>query len=380
MTDYSPPGPLGAGSAPLGNLGTVVPEEDAVACLAAAWDVGIRHYDTAPHYGAGLAEHRPGNALRGRPRDAYTLSTKVGRLLHAAPDTREMSQGFAHALPFRRTFDYTAAGTIRSLEDSHQRLGLNRFDIVYIHDCAEDWHGAAFKDRFAEAMAGAAKVLTAMRDRGEIRAWGMGLNLVEPALACLETERPDVFLIAGRYTLLDHTALQRLFPACAAKSVKVVLGGPYNSGLLAGGTTFNYVPAKPDMVARADAIRAICERHGTDIKAAALQFAHTSGVAAVIPDRALPPKCSRTPLSCRPRFPARCGSSCAVPACCRRTPRHRKDDPRRRSPSCLDHRARRLPLAVTRSLDRPRLRAGRPASSAGRHHRDRAGAGRRHRG
>ena len=153
MTDYSPPGPLGAGSAPLGNLGTVVPEEDAVACLAAAWDVGIRHYDTAPHYGAGLAEHRLGNALRGRPRDAYTLSTKVGRLLHAAPDTREMNQGFAQALPFRRTFDYTAAGTIRSLEDSHQRLGLNRFDIVYIHDCAEDWHGAAFKDRFAEAMA-----------------------------------------------------------------------------------------------------------------------------------------------------------------------------------------------------------------------------------
>ena len=212
--------------------------------LAAAWDAGIRHYDTAPHYGAGLAEHRLGNALRGRPRDAYTLSTKVGRLLRAAPDTREMSQGFLHALPFRRTFDYTAAGTIRSLEDSHQRMGLNRFDIVYIHDCAEDWHGTAWKDRFTEAMAGAAQVLTAMRNRGEIRAWGMGLNLVEPALACLEAARPDIFLIAGRYTLLDHTALERLFPACAAKGVKVVLGGPYNSGLLAGGTTFNYVPAK----------------------------------------------------------------------------------------------------------------------------------------
>jgi len=284
MTDYSPPGPLGAGSAPLGNLGTVVPEEDAVACLAAAWDVGIRHYDTAPHYGAGLAEHRLGNALRHRPRDAYTLSTKVGRLLRPAPEVREVSQGFAHALPFHRTFDYTAAATVRSIEDSHQRTGLNRFDIVYIHDCAEDWHGAAFKDRFAEAMAGAAKVLGAMRDRGEIRAWGMGLNLVEPALACLEAERPDIFLIAGRYTLLDHTALDRLFPACAAKGVKIVLGGPYNSGLLAGGTTFNYVPARPDMIDRAQAIRAICERHGVDIKAAALQFcaAHPV-VVAVIP-------------------------------------------------------------------------------------------------
>ncbi len=284
MTGYSPHGPLGAGSAPLGNLGTVVPEGAAIACLQAAWDAGIRHYDTAPHYGAGLAEHRLGNALRGQPRDAYTLSTKVGRLLHAAPDTLEISQGFVHALPFRRTFDYTAAGTIRSLEDSHQRMGLSRFDIVYIHDCAEDWHGPAWKDRFAEAMTGAAQVLTALRERGEIRAWGMGLNLVEPALACLDAARPDIFLIAGRYTLLDHTALERLFPACAARGVKVVLGGPYNSGLLAGGTTFNYQPAKADMVARANAILAICERHGADIKAAALQFcaAHPV-VAAVIP-------------------------------------------------------------------------------------------------
>src|SRR6267154_1694758 len=132
-----------------------------------------------------------------------------------------MNQGFLHALPFRRTFDYTAAGTVRSLEDSHQRTGL---------------------------------------------------SLVEPALACLEAAKPDLFLIAGRYTLLDHTALGQLFPACIANGVKVVLGGPYNSGLLAGGTTFNYEPAKADMVARADAIRGLCERHGTDIKAAALQF------------------------------------------------------------------------------------------------------------
>ena len=284
MTGWQPHGPLGAGSAPLGNLGSIVPEDDAVACLAAAWDAGIRHYDTAPHYGAGLAEHRLGNALRARPRDAYTLSTKVGRLLRATPETREISQGFAHALPFRRTFDYSAAGTIRSLEDSHQRTGLNRFDIVYIHDCAEDWHGAAWKERFGEAIAGAAQVLSAMRERGEIRAWGMGLNLVEPALACLEAARPDIFLIAGRYTLLDHTALAGLFPACARRGVKIVLGGPYNSGLLAGGTTFNYEPAEPQMVARAAAIRAVCARHGTDIKAAALQFcaAHPV-VAAVIP-------------------------------------------------------------------------------------------------
>ena len=284
MTAYTPHGPLGVGTAPLGNLGTVVPEEAAVACLEAAWDAGLRHYDTAPHYGAGLAEHRLGNALRGQPRDSYTLSTKVGRLLEVSQNRPPMNQGFLHALPFRRTFDYTAAGTIRSLEDSHQRMGLSRFDIVYIHDCSEDWHGPAWKERFAEAMAGAAEVLTGLRDKGEIRAWGMGLNLVEPALACLEAAKPDLFLIAGRYSLLDQTALGELFPACMAKGVKVVLGGPYNSGLLAGGTTFNYEPAKADRVACAGAIRAVCQRHGIDIKAAALQFcaAHPA-VAAVIP-------------------------------------------------------------------------------------------------
>jgi D-threo-aldose 1-dehydrogenase len=284
MTDWKPHGPLGAGSAPLGNLATVVSEEDATACLAAAWDAGIRHYDTAPHYGAGLAEHRLGHALRARPRDAFTLSTKVGRLLHAIPEAPAMSEKFAHALPFRRTFDYSAAGAVRSLEDSHQRTGLSRFDIVYIHDCAEDTHGAAWKERFSEAMAGAAPVLTTMRERGEIRGWGLGVNRVEAALACLEAARPDTFLIAGRYTLLDHTALGELFPACANRGVKVVLGGPYNSGLLAGGTTFNYQAAPPELVARAEAIRAICARHGADIKAAALQFcaAHPV-VAAIIP-------------------------------------------------------------------------------------------------
>jgi len=284
VSDYIPHGPLGMGSAPLGNLSTVVPEADAEACMAAAWEAGIRHYDTAPHYGAGLAEHRLGNALRQHPRDDFTLSTKVGRILRAAHDVPEMSENFLHALPFRRVFDYSASAAVRSLEDSQQRMGLARFDIVYIHDCSEDWHGPAWRDRFAEAMAGAARVLDDLRDRGEIRAWGMGLNLVEPALACLESARPDMFLIAGRYTLLDHTALKDLFPACADRGVKCVLGGPYNSGLLAGGTTFNYEPAQADMVARANAVRAVCDRHGVDIKAAALQFcaAHPQ-VAAVIP-------------------------------------------------------------------------------------------------
>lgn len=284
MTGYIPHGPLGMGTAPLGNLITEVAQADASACLRAAWTAGVRHFDTAPHYGAGLAEHRLGDMLRGRARDEYTLSTKVGRLLHAADGVPALSENFRNALPFMRSIDYSAAGTIRSLEDSQQRMGLTRFDIVYIHDCSEDWHGPAWRERFAEAMAGAALVLDAMRDRGDIRAWGMGLNMVEPALACLEATRPDIFLIAGRYTLIDHTALGALFPACAARGVKVVLGGPYNSGLLAGGTTFNYAPAEAAVVARAQAVGAVCARHGVDIRAAALQFcaAHPV-VAAVIP-------------------------------------------------------------------------------------------------
>ncbi len=284
MSTWTPHGPLGMGTAPLGNLITEVAEEDARACLRAAWHAGVRHFDTAPHYGAGLAERRLGDMLRGHPRDAYTLSTKIGRLLRPDAHVPALNENFLNALPFTRRIDYSAAGTIRSLEDSQQRMGLTRFDIVYIHDCSEDWHGPAWRDRFAEAMAGAASVLTDMRARGEIRGWGMGLNMVEPALACLEAARPDFFLIAGRYTLIDHTALAQLFPACAAKGVKVVLGGPYNSGLLAGGTTFNYAPAEAAMVAKADAVRAVCARHGVDIRAAALQFcaAHPV-VAAVIP-------------------------------------------------------------------------------------------------
>lgn len=284
MSRFIPHGPLGMGTAPMGNLITEVAEDDAMAAVTAAWGAGVRHFDTAPHYGAGLAEHRLGRFLRGQQRDAYTLSTKVGRVLHADDTVPALNENFLNALPFRRSIDYSASGTVRSLEDSQQRMGLTRFDIVYIHDCSEDWHGPAWRDRFAEAMAGAAKQLSAMRARGEIRAWGMGLNLVEPALACLEAADPDIFLIAGRYTLIDHTALQKLLPACAAKGVKLVLGGPYNSGLLAGGTTFNYAPAPAEVVARAQAVRAVCDRHGVDIRAAALQFcaAHPV-VAAVIP-------------------------------------------------------------------------------------------------
>ncbi len=276
------PGPLGMGGAPLGNLFERIDEDVAAATVQAGWDAGIRHFDTAPHYGAGLSELRMGAILRRQKRDDFWLSTKIGRLLRPVAEVPELDQGFVGALPFARTFDYSAGATVRSLEDSLARMGLSHTDIVYIHDCSEDWHGAEWKLRFREAMGGAAKVLSAMRKRGEIKAWGLGVNLVESAMAALEQSDPDVFLVAGRYTLLDHTALGQLFPACAARGVKIVLGGPYNSGLLAGGTTFNYEAAQPAMVARAQAIGAICARHGVNLKAAALQFCAAHPVVATV--------------------------------------------------------------------------------------------------
>lgn len=280
---FRPPGPLGFGGAPLGNMFAPVDDATAEGALAAAWACGMRYFDTAPHYGSGLSEHRFGNVLRNRPRGEFVISTKVGRLL--VPDeSRPENPPFRSGMPFRPVFDYTAGGTRRSIEDSLQRLGLGRVDIVYIHDLAEDHHGAAWTELFETAAKGAMPTLTRMREEGTIRAWGLGVNLVEPCLRALDVADPDIFLLAGRYSLLDLTGLDGLFPACEARGVGIVVGGPYNSGLLAGGTTFDYADAPPDKVAARDRIAALAKRHGVDIRAAALRFcaAHPV-VAAVIP-------------------------------------------------------------------------------------------------
>lgn len=282
MSRYAPPGPLGMGGAPLGNMFNRVTEADAAATLEAAWDCGLRYYDTAPLYGAGLSEHRFGTMLRTKPRDEFVISTKVGRLLSADPGMNTDQAGFVGALPFQVRFDYSAEGTRRSLEDSLQRLGLARIDIAFIHDAAEDWHGAGWRDAMAQAMAGAARVLTELRTAGTIRAWGLGVNRVEACLAALDAADPDLFLVAGRYTLLDTTALDRLFPACVARGVRVVVGGPYNSGLLAGGTTFEYVEAPPEMREKARRIGAVCARFGVELKATALQFCAAHPVVAAV--------------------------------------------------------------------------------------------------
>ena len=280
---FTPQGPLGFGGAPLGNMFDEVSDAQAEAALVAAWETGVRHFDTAPHYGNGVSEHRFGNVLRNYPCEEFTLSTKAGRILKADPSVRD-NPPFVRALPFRSEYDYSYDATMRSIEDSHQRLGLAQIDIAYIHDLAADHHGDAWEELFEIAMNGAAKALIRLREEGVIKGWGFGVNLTEPCERALEQSDPDVFLLAGRYSLLNQPALDRLFPMCAERGVHVVVGGPYNSGLLAGGRNFEYQEAPPQLVARRDRLAEICARHNVDLRSAALHFcaAHPV-VAAIIP-------------------------------------------------------------------------------------------------
>ncbi|PZP41541.1 MAG: D-threo-aldose 1-dehydrogenase [Azospirillum brasilense] len=281
---YAPPGPLGFGGAPLGNMFERVSDADATATLQAAWDCGIRYFDTAPEYGPGISEHRFGEFLRNHPRDGFVLSTKVGRLLRADASKGGQHGPFVAGLPFRVDYDYTADGARRSIEDSLQRLGLARIDVAYIHDCAEDAHGPRWREVFDTAMKGAAMALTKLREEGVIRAWGLGVNRVEPCVLALEQADPDVFLLAGRYSLLNQPALEELFPRCAERGAHVVVGGPYNSGLIAGGRNFEYQEASAEKVAARDRLAAIAKEHGVDLRAAALQFcAAPKVVCSVIP-------------------------------------------------------------------------------------------------
>ena len=292
----SVPTRLGFGTAPLGNMYRNIPEQEALDTVEAAWQQGIRYFDAAPMYGAGLAEIRLGTALQQHRRDDYVLSTKVGRLiLDEREDTTQRDLGekgglFEHGLPNKIVYDYTADGTLRAIEASLARLKTDRLDIVWIHDPARDFHGEGWRDVFGIAMNGAAKALTRLREEGVISAWGLGVNRVEPCEMALQQADPDGFLIAGRYTLLDHAdALRTLMPASTARGLGIVVGGPYNSGILAGGTHYEYQQATPDILARVDALRAVCAEFNVDIRAAALQFslAHPA-VAAVIPGASQP--------------------------------------------------------------------------------------------
>lgn len=291
-------GKLGFGTAPLGNMFRNIPEQEALATVDAAWESGIRYFDTAPFYGAGLAELRLGAALKQRRRDDYVLSTKVGRLIldeledPAARALGEKGGLFEFGRKNRIVDDYSADATLRSIEDSLKRLDTDRLDIVWVHDIAQDFHGDNWLAQFDIARTGAFRVLTRLREEGVIKAWGVGVNKVEPLELTLDLAeaQPDAFLLAGRYTLLDHErALQRLMPAAARQNVDIVVGGPYSSGILAGGAHFEYQKASPEIIAKVERIKAIAARHGVSVKAAALQFSLANpAVAAVIPGASRP--------------------------------------------------------------------------------------------
>ena len=291
-------GKLGFGTAPLGNMYRNIPEEEAIATVDAAWESGIRYFDAAPLYGAGLAEMRLGEALSKRNRDEYVLSTKVGRVISdeledsSSRDLGEKGGLFEFGRKNKIINDYSADATLRSIEQSLNRLKTDRLDFVYIHDVAQDFYGDEWVGKFESARTGAFRVLTRLREEGVIKGWGLGVNRVEPIEIMLDLEeaKPDVSLLAGRYTLLDHErALQRVMPAAVKHNMGIVVGGPYSSGVLAGGTHFEYQKASSDIMAKVEKIKSIADRHHISIKAAAVQFSLANpAVAAVIPGASRP--------------------------------------------------------------------------------------------
>lgn len=307
-------GKLGFGTAPLGNMYRDIPPAEAIATVDAAWDQGIRFFDTAPLYGAGLAEIRLGEALARRPRDEYVLSTKTGRVIldeledPLARDMGEKGGLFEFGLKNKIVNDYSADATLRSIDASLQRLKTDRLDIVWVHDVAQDFFGDEWLAQYEIARTGAFRVLDRLRDEGVIKGWGLGVNRVEPLELTLDLDepKPDAFLLAGRYTLLDHErALQRLMPAAAAQHVDIVVGGPYSSGILAGGTHFEYAKAPPAIVEKVARLTALANRHGISIKAAALQFALAHpAVASVIPGASRPERLLEDQAALRQVVPA----------------------------------------------------------------------------
>jgi D-threo-aldose 1-dehydrogenase len=282
---------LGLGTATLGNLYAPVTDADAAATLTAAFDSGLNFVDTAPFYGHGWSEHRVGEALHNRKRDGIVLSTKIGRLLQPKDPAKGIDGGvFAAVLPFEPMFDYSYDGVMRSLEDSLQRLGTHRVDVLLIHDVDRWTHGSqeASDRRIKEVMEGGYKAMVKLREAGVIGAIGAGLNEWDTCQTLAEISDLDCFLLAGRYTLLEQESLKTFLPLCAKRKIGIFLGGPYNTGILAtgavSGAMYNYAPAKPDILERVRKIEAVCRRHEVTLASAALQFplAHPA-VCAVIP-------------------------------------------------------------------------------------------------
>jgi len=271
---------MGLGGAPMGGFRATISDAEAVALTNAAYDAGVGYFDTSPFYGYGRSELRMGAALRERPRESYVLSTKIGRILHAMrPGEKPPADFRENGLPgFAPVFDYTYDGVMRSLEHSHLRLGIARIDIVLVHD-VDFWtikDRALLDQRFKTVMDSGFKALDELRKAGVIGAIGVGINEADTSLRFIQAGDFDCMLLAGRYTLLEQGALADFLPECVKRQVSVILGGPYNSGILAGnvkpGATHDYTPAPSPLIDKAQKIEAVCRRHGVELGAAAMQF------------------------------------------------------------------------------------------------------------
>jgi D-threo-aldose 1-dehydrogenase len=271
---------LGFGTAPLGNLYKAISDGEARATLDAAWEGGVRYFDTAPLYGLGLSETRLNPFLRDKPRDSYILSTKVGRLIEYCSPEHRAGVGKWFNVPQRReNFDYTYDGVMRSFEHSFSRLGVDQIDILYVHDLCAFSHGskAASDMRVKEFFAGRGyEAMISLRDQGMIKAIGGGVNEWEVCQNLAERGDFDLFLLAGRYTLLEQKALDSFLPLCEARGIGIITGGPYNSGILATGAKpgsfYNYDPAPQGIIDRVNAIEVVCSDHNVRMVDAAFQF------------------------------------------------------------------------------------------------------------
>lgn len=273
---------LGLGCAPLGNLFHAIGDDAAAATVDAAWHSGIRYFDTAPHYGLGLSERRLGAALRGLPRNEFAVSTKVGRLLVPAGSggPARDNEGYDVPATHRRVWDFSRDGILRSVEDSLHRLGLDRVDILFLHDPDDHW---------AQAVDEGYPALAELRDQGVVKAIGAGMNQAEMLARFVRHTDLDLLMLAGRYTLLEQGPIDDLLPLCEQRGVGIVAAGAFNSGLLsrprpAADATYNYAPAPAELIDRAHQIADVCERHGTSLPAAALRFpfAHRAVVAVAV--------------------------------------------------------------------------------------------------
>jgi D-threo-aldose 1-dehydrogenase len=282
MVDLNALGRLGFGAASVGNLYRAMPDEDAANTVRAAWDAGLRYYDTAPHYGFGLSEKRVGHTLAEvDPAQSAIVSTKVGRRLDPVAPGTDLSmarQAFVTPEPFESVFDYSYDAVMRSYAASRARLRRDRIDILYAHDVGRLTHGEDHPRRFAEFMEGGYRAMRELRDGGAVGAIGLGVNEYQVCEEVMAVGEIDVVLLAGRYTLLEQEALETFLPLCERRDVKIVLGGPYNSGILAKGVRgggelhYNYELASPAIVARVGAIEDLCAGHGVPLAAAALQL------------------------------------------------------------------------------------------------------------